>query len=126
MQAGAKAVREVFPDALVAVHFANPESGAYAGWAKKLAYYDVDYDVFASSYYPFWHGTLENLRAVLGEIAETYGKKVMVMETSYAYTAEDTDFSPNTIGEGSLVTKNYPYTVQGRSASPAARPRCRS
>ena len=117
MQAGAKAVREVCPEALVAVHFANPESGAYADYAKKLAYYDVDYDVFASSYYPYWHGTLENLRAVLGEVAETYGKKVMVMETSYAYTAEDTDFSGNTIGAGSLVTKNYPYTVQGQANS---------
>ena len=115
MQAGAKAVREVFPEALVAVHFANPESGAYADYAKKLAYYDVDYDVFASSYYPYWHGTLENLRAVLGEVAETYGKKVMVMETSYAYTAEDTDFFGNTIGEGANVTKNYPYTVQGQA-----------
>ena len=117
MQAGAKAVREVCPEALVAVHFANPESGAYADYAKKLAYYDVDYDVFASSYYPYWHGTLDNLRTVLGEVAEIYGKKVMVMETSYAYTAEDTDFSGNTIGEGSAVTKNYPYTVQGQANS---------
>ena len=117
MQAGARATREVFPEALVAVHFANPESGSYAGYAKKLAYYDVDYDVFASSYYPYWHGTLENLQNVLTEIAETYGKKVMVMETSYAYTAEDTDFNGNTIGEGSLVTKNYPYTVQGQANS---------
>ena len=117
MQAGAKATREVYPGALVAVHFANPESGAYATYAKKLAYYDVDYDVFASSYYPYWHGTLENLQAVLSEVAETYGKKVMVMETSYAYTAEDTDFNGNTIGEGSLVTKNYPYTVQGQANS---------
>ena len=117
MQAGARATREVCPEALVAVHFANPESGAYATYAKKLDYYDVDYDVFASSYYPYWHGTLENLRAVLSEVAETYGKKVMVMETSYAYTAEDTDFNGNTIGEGSLVTKNYPYTVQGQANS---------
>ena len=117
MQAGAKATREVYPEAMVAVHFANPESGAYATYAKKLAYYDVDYDVFASSYYPYWHGTLENLQNVLGEIAETYGKKVMVMETSYAYTAEDTDFNGNTIGEGSAVTKNYPYTVQGQANS---------
>ena len=115
MQAGAKAAREVYPEALVAVHFANPESGAYAGYAKKLDYYSVDYDVFASSYYPYWHGTLENLRNVLAEIAETYGKKVMVMETSYAYTAEDTDFNGNTIGEGSPVVKNYPYTVQGQA-----------
>ncbi len=117
MQAGARAVREIYPEAMVAVHFANPESGAYADYAKKLDYYGVDYDVFASSYYPYWHGTLENLRAVLGEIADTYGKKVMVMETSYAYTAEDTDFNGNTIGEGSTVVKNYPYTVQGQANS---------
>ncbi|MGX8699095.1 MAG: glycosyl hydrolase 53 family protein, partial [bacterium] len=116
LNAGAKAVREVCPEALVAVHFANPErAGAYADYAWRLDYYHVDYDVFASSYYPYWHGTLENLQAVLGEIAETYGKKVMVMETSYACTPLDTDYSGNTIGEGSLVTKNYPYTVQGQA-----------
>ena len=118
MNAGSRAVREACPDALVAVHFANPErAGAYADYAWRLNYYNVDYDVFASSYYPYWHGTLENLSAVLGEVAETYGKQVMVMETSYAYTAEDTDFAGNTIGEGGGVTKNYPYTVQGQANS---------
>ena len=116
--AGAKAVREVFPDALVAVHFANPENAdSYASYASKLDYYQVDYDVFASSYYPYWHGTLENLSNVLTNINSTYGKKVMVMETSYAYTSEDTDFNGNTISDGSLVTKNYPYTVHGQAAS---------
>lgn len=115
-QAGAKAVREVFPQALVALHFANPETAdRYATYASKLDYYDVDYDVFASSYYPFWHGTLENLTQVLTHVHENYGKQVMVVETSYAYTPEDTDFNGNTIGEGSLVTKNYPYTVQGQA-----------
>lgn len=115
-QAGSRAVRECCPEALVAIHFANPErEGAYADYAWRLDYYNVDYDVFASSYYPFWHGTLENLSNVLNQVAETYGKKVMVMETSYAYTAEDTDFSGNTIGEGGTVTKNYPYTVQGQA-----------
>ena len=114
--AGSKAVREVCPEALVAVHFANPEKeGAYLDYAWRLDYYGLDYDVFASSYYPYWHGTLDNLSAVLGEIAETYGKQVLVMETSYAYTAEDTDFSGNTIGEGSAVTKPWPYTVQGQA-----------
>ena len=116
MQAGAKAVREVCPKALVAVHFANPENAeAYASYASKLDYYSVDYDVFASSYYPYWHGTLENLSAVLGSIAGTYGKKVMVVETSYAYTDEDTDFSGNTIGAGGGVSKPWPYTVQGQA-----------
>lgn len=115
-QAGARAVREVYPQALVALHFANPENGdSYAAYAKKLAYYQVDYDVFATSYYPYWHGTLDNLSRVLTGIAETYGKKVMVMETSYAYTAEDTDFSGNTIGEGGGIAKDYPFTVQGQA-----------
>ena len=116
MQAGAKATREIFPEALVALHFANPEkAGSYATYAKKMDYYQVDYDVFASSYYPYWHGSLENLAAVLDEIAVTYGKKVMVMETSYAYTAEDTDFNGNTIGDGGAIVKNYPFTVQGQA-----------
>ncbi len=118
MAAGSKAVREVFPKAQVAVHFANPENAeAYASYASKLDYYKLDYDVFASSYYPYWHGTLENLSAVLGDIAQTYGKKVMVMETSYAYTDEDTDFSGNTIGAGGGVSKPCPYTVQGQANS---------
>ena len=116
--AGSRAVREVFPDALVAVHFANPEkAGSYDTYAAKLDYYKVDYDVFASSYYPFWHGSLENLSQVLTGIHNTYGKKVMVMETSYAYTPEDTDFNGNTISDGSAVTKDYPYTVQGQTRS---------
>ena len=83
MQAGGKAVREVYPDALIAVHLANPErTDAYDGYAMKLDAFKVEYDVLASSYYPYWHGTLENLANVLNGIAEKYGKKVMVFTTS--------------------------------------------
>ena len=120
MDAGARAVREVYPDALIAVHFANPESpDSYRKYAEKLAYYEqygrIRYDVFATSYYPFWHGSLDNLSAILTEIAETYGKKVMVMETSYAYTEEDTDFSANTIGSGGGIVRDYPFSPQGQA-----------
>lgn len=114
--AGSKAVREVCPDALVAVHFANPEKVTnYESYSKNLDYYGVDYDVFASSYYPYWHGTLENLATVLNKVTETYGKKVMIAETSYAYTAENTDEYGNTIGDGGGVVKDYPFTVQGQA-----------
>ncbi|MBP3378422.1 MAG: glycosyl hydrolase 53 family protein [Clostridia bacterium] len=116
MSAGSKAVREVCPNALVAVHFANPEKVSnYVSYGKNLEYYGVDYDVFASSYYPFWHGTLDNLASVLSDIANTYGKKVMVAETSYAFTAEDSDFYGNTIGEGGGIVKDYPFTPQGQA-----------
>ena len=118
MGAGSKATREVFPEALVAVHFANPEEVTnYKDYAKKLEYYSLDYDVFGSSYYPYWHGTLENLSSLLSEIATTYNKKVMVLETSYAYTPLDTDFFGNTISDGGAITKTYPFTVQGQANS---------
>ena len=116
ISAGSKAVREVCPEALVAVHFTNPENADnYYSYGKNLEYYQVDYDVFASSYYPYWHGTLDNLAQVLSDIAQRYGKKVMGAETSYAYTAADSDFFANTIGEGGNVN-NYPFTQQGQAS----------
>ncbi|MEU1970023.1 glycosyl hydrolase 53 family protein [Microbacterium sp. NPDC019599] len=115
--AGSAAVRTVFPDALVAVHFTNPEtSGRYAGYAANLQTYGVDYDVFASSYYPYWHGTLSNLTSVLKQVADTYGKKVMVAETSWAYTLEDGDGHGNVIDLPSEATQ-YPVSVQGQATA---------
>ena len=116
MAAGCRAVRAFDPSVLIAVHFANPENGdQYLNWASKLAYYSLDYDVFATSYYPWWHGTLDNLKTVLSEIKAQYGKQVMVAETSYAYTLADSDFSGNAIGEGGAFEKFWPITVQGQA-----------
>ena len=116
LAAGSRAVREVYPEALVAVHFTEPHNkGQYAYFAALLQDYGLDYDVFGSSYYPFWHGSLENLRQVLGEINRDYGKSVMVLETSWPYTGEDTDFSGNSITEDSPVSRDYPFTVQGQA-----------
>jgi arabinogalactan endo-1,4-beta-galactosidase len=116
MSAGSRAVREICPDAIVAIHFANPEKITnYESYSANLDYYGVDYDIFASSYYPYWHGSLDNLAEVLNKVTAKYGKKVMVVETSYAYTPEDTDFYGNTVGEGDGYIKNYPYTIQGQA-----------
>ena len=115
---GSQAVRAVDPNILIALHFTNPESaGRYASYAKALADNGVDYDVFASSYYPFWHGTLGNLTSVLKQVADTYNKKVMVAETSYAYTAEDGDGHENTAPRSSGQVLDYPISVQGQATS---------
>lgn len=117
---GSRAIREVSgqknKDILIAIHFTNPETAEnYDRYAKILQNFDVDYDVFASSYYSYWHGTLENLTDVLSSIAVNYNKKVMVAETSYAYTYENGDDHGNTISEETAVPKNYPVTVQGQA-----------
>src|SRR5699024_2872441 len=90
-QAGSEAVHDVFgEDVKVAVHFTNPErAGQYASVARELDERGVDYDVFLSSYYPFWHGSLENLTAVLDQVATTYDKEVAVAEVSSVYTLAD-------------------------------------
>lgn len=114
-------------DILAALHFTNPEkSGKYTTIAASLANYDgdgdgtkegVSYDVFASSYYPYWHGTISNLTSVLKTIATTYGKYVMVAETSWATTYEDGDGHENTINDsGDLGSDaSYNVTVQGQA-----------
>ncbi len=115
VDAGAAAVRDILPDALVAVHFTNPESpGRYATYAAGLDAYEVDYDVFASSYYPYWHGSTDNLTSVLSEIATTYDKQVIVAETSWAFTLDDGDGWSNVIGSGN-ITPDYPASVQGQA-----------
>ena len=114
-RAGCEAVRAFDPNVLIAVHFTNPEAGNYGKLAYMLSSNQVDYDVFATSYYPYWHGTLENLQAQLSAVAGEYKKKVMVAETQWAYTAADGDDSANSIGEELKYDKPYPFTVQGQS-----------
>ncbi len=100
----------------VAIHFTNPErSGNYANFAKNLNTYGVDYDVFASSWYPYWHGTLDNLTSVLKNVADTYGKDVLVAETSWAYTLEDGDGHANTVRVNNNDSATYPFSVQGQA-----------
>ena len=115
MASAAKAVRDTNPDILIAVHYTNPEAQKYGHYAATLDVYGVDYDVFATSYYPFWHGTLENLKAQLQAVIDRSGKRVMIAETSYAYTLQDTDGSGNSIGEQLTYEKPYPFTVQGQA-----------
>ena len=116
MKAGCRAVRDFDPTVKSVIHFANPENTeTFLNWVSKLKYYELDYDVLGISYYPWWHGSLENLSHVMRTIRETYGKDVMVAETSYAWTLADSDFFGNTIGEGGVYAKPYAITQQGQA-----------
>lgn len=77
----------------------------------------VDYDVYATSYYPYWHGTTENLRNMLGNIASTCGCEVMVAETQYVYTNDDYDGADNQAYEGknNIDLSQWPVSVQGQA-----------
>ncbi len=121
LDAGTKAVRAVDPNIQIAIHYADPHKENYqAGKAKALKEANIDYDVFASSYYSFWHGSPENLTKVLKEIATTYNKKVMVAEVSYCTTTEDGDGAANVVNANTNPL-NYSIDAQGEGQAAAVR-----
>ncbi len=121
MSSGSKAIREIAKsydkDIQVALHYTNAND--YDGLDSilyKLASFQVDYDIFALSYYPYWHGTFENLQNVMANIQNKYGKKTLIAETAYCYTTEDTDGSGNSVSEADLIDA-YGTTVQSQSTA---------
>jgi arabinogalactan endo-1,4-beta-galactosidase len=55
----------------------------------KLNSYDVPYDVIGQSYYPWWHGSLDDLRGNLEFMAAEYQKDIIVVETAYNWQPEN-------------------------------------
>lgn len=53
------------------------------GFYDKLHSYGIEYDVMGQSYYPWWHGSLLDLRECLNFMANTYHKDIMVVEAAY-------------------------------------------
>lgn len=111
--AGSKAIRDVNSKIQVAVHFTDPQTkGNYDEIAGELDKYEVDYDVFASSYYPNIHGSMENITKVLEGVATAYNKKVMVAETAWANTTKDGDGHSKEFSKG--TAEDYAISVQGQ------------
>ena len=74
-------VRAANPDIKIMVHIAcggqNEESVKFFD---KILSYDVKFDVIGESYYPEWHGTLDDLKANLNDLAARYHKPIVVVE----------------------------------------------
>jgi arabinogalactan endo-1,4-beta-galactosidase len=49
----------------------------------KLNSYDIPYDIIGQSYYPWWHGSLNQLRENLEFMAHEYQKDIIVVEAAY-------------------------------------------
>lgn len=117
---GSSAVREISEaygkDIQIAVHYTNIND---PDQINKIAYnlqsFGVDYDIFGMSYYPFWHGTSDGMQAVAKNIQEKYGKKVMIVETSYCYTSEDGDGCDNSLKGTDDLVDGYAATVQSQA-----------
>lgn len=123
LKKGSQAVREVSADKnkdiLIAVHYTDPQDSNFQmEKARLLQEKGVDYDVWATSYYPFWHEHPTKLTEKLKKIADTYDKKVMIAEISYPWTNEDGDGYPDMIVGGKAdQTFDYPINIEGQATA---------
>ncbi|MDE7177801.1 MAG: glycosyl hydrolase 53 family protein [Lachnospiraceae bacterium] len=120
LSAGSRAVRETAQtygkEIQVVVHYTDiHHEGQTEGIAEDLENAAVDYDIFAFSYYPFWHGDRENMQAIAKMLQEKFRKKVVIAETSYCYTSEDGDDSGNSVNGVDDLVPGYGATVQSQA-----------
>lgn len=88
LRSGIKAVRD-HSSAQVVLHLEQSGKQAlWQDWFDAMVQRDVDFDVIGASYYPYWHGTLEQLRANMENCIARYGKDIWIVETSYPFTTE--------------------------------------
>lgn len=125
VNAGIRAVRNASAKKIpVMIHLDNGGNNAlYREWFDNFMKRGEDFEIIGLSYYPFWHGTLDMLTDNMNDIAERYGKELVVAEVSMGYTMEDyKDYEKLSDEERKgyatrweLVDKiEYPMTVQGQ------------
>ncbi|SFE17943.1 arabinogalactan endo-1,4-beta-galactosidase [Paenibacillus catalpae] len=112
---GVKAVRDTTPNdqtTQIMLHLAEGgNNGKFRSFFDAMEARDVDYDVIGMSYYPFWHGTFQQLKSNMDDVAARYSKQIVVAETSYPNTLENGDDHPNTVGENETKLVGFEASV---------------
>ncbi len=103
-------------DVKVAVHYGGGgDTTSMLQKAKMLYDYQISYDVFGVSYYPYHNDApYATLTDVCKTVKAWYGKEVMVLESSYAYTVQEGDGFHNNVNNDSLI-EGYGSTVQSQA-----------
>lgn len=110
LKAGIAGVREVAPEMPIMLHIAtgglNKES---VFWFDNMIARGVNFDIIGVSYYPRWHGTLNDLRDNITDLSSRYKKPVNVVEYSwFKNEVHDIVFNlPENIGKGAAIWEPY-------------------
>lgn len=90
ISAGIRAVRSMDKEIPLMIHLDNGGNNElYRDWFDHYMERGEDFQVIGLSYYPFWHGSLEDLQNNMEDIAKRYGKDLIIAEVSMGYTMED-------------------------------------
>jgi arabinogalactan endo-1,4-beta-galactosidase len=117
LNAGARAVRDASPRTKIMIHIAND-----GGLSGAEAFFDnvdpvVDYDCIGLSYYPYWHGTLVDLRTIMNTLSARYRKPIIIAETAYAFTSANGDSLPNSWPGTDPTAGGFEVSVQGQATA---------
>lgn len=90
VSAGIRAVRKSNPAVPVMIHLDNGGNNElYRRWFDHYVARGEDFDLIGLSYYPFWHGSMDQLIGNMNDIAVRYHKDLIISEVSMGYTMED-------------------------------------
>lgn len=106
LQAGIKGVKAISPDIPVMMHLALGGQNKEARfWLDNMIARGVTFDIIGISYYPRWHGTLDDLDFNLNDLATRYRKPVNVVEyADFKKEVHDIVFSlPDDLGNGACI-----------------------
>lgn len=116
LSAGIRGAKEVLKDTKIIIHLERSHDyKVYEEFFSKLKEFNLPYDIIGMSYYPYWHGTMDQLFYNINRCRELFHKNVMIMELGYGFTLEDYLLTEN--GKSELkVTKenleaNLPYEI---------------
>ena len=99
----------------VIIHFDNGGNNSACRWFfDNIEEENIDFDIIGLSFYPWWHGDLDDLENNLNDLATRYGRDIMVVETGYPFTLDWNDNTNNIVGLESQLLPGYPATVQGQ------------
>jgi arabinogalactan endo-1,4-beta-galactosidase len=81
LRCASAAVRAADPNIKIMVHIAKGGDNEHSTkFFDKIISRDVVFDIIGQSYYPEWHGTLQDLEKNLNDLATRYDKPIIVVE----------------------------------------------
>lgn len=116
LKSAIKAIRDFDPSIKVVIHLSGVRADFYVNFIDRLIASNVDFEIIAISFYPYWHGSMNDFRNLLKTLSEKYDKDIIVAETAYAWTLEDYDGHPNLFGsKDQEVRSGYRASIQGQA-----------
>ncbi len=119
IQQGINAVRKVDPKAMIMIHVADASSNSLNYFFDNLINKEhvTNFDVIGLSYYPYWDGTIDQLKTVVDNLSTNFNKYIVIDETSYAWTLKvpsNNDGTTNTFTLNEQNSGGYVASVQGQ------------